>query len=214
MRRLRKRILGFRSAFATSWWRAFLLGTLPFMALTLADRLVSGYRASGVEAYEVGKGHRTERERTERLTRILPSLMGRPLHDMDVLCVGPRGGAELLLLWLYGVRWQRLTAVDLVPRHRKVGRGDMHRMPYADGSFDLIYAAFVITYGRWAEALREIRRVLRPSGLVALAWATSPEHESPTMGEALTELGTWTSTLHFQTAVIGRTTYHYLIVAP
>ena len=203
MRNFRKRILGFRSTFATSWWRAFLLGTLPFMAMVLADRLVNGYRVSDGNAYEAGKGHRTERERTERLIRVLPSLMGSSLQKMDVLCIGPRGGAELLLLWLYGIRWRRMTALDVAPRNRKVAQGDMHRIPYAGGSFDLLYAAFVVTYGRWEEAFREFRRVVKPGGLVALAWATD---RRPIMADAEAVFGPpiWREA----------TTYSYFIASP
>jgi ubiquinone/menaquinone biosynthesis C-methylase UbiE len=44
--------------------------------------------------------------------------------------------------------------------------GSALRLPSPDGSFDVVYAAAVVLYLR---ALAEVRRVLRPGGIVAVA---------------------------------------------
>lgn len=78
-----------------------------------------------------------------------------------------------------------LTAVDLSPEYlaKACGRmevcdspvardfieGDAYALPFADGSFDLVWCAeSLITLDRPMEALAEFRRVVRPGGLVAV----------------------------------------------
>ena len=49
-------------------------------------------------------------------------------------------------------------------------RGAAERLPFADGSFDLVLSS--MSFHHWADqrtALGEVRRVLRPGGIVALA---------------------------------------------
>lgn len=52
------------------------------------------------------------------------------------------------------------------PSHR-VARGDAVRLPFRDGSFDLVTAAYLFKYVRLDDLFREVRRVLRPGGRVA-----------------------------------------------
>jgi SAM-dependent methyltransferase len=47
--------------------------------------------------------------------------------------------------------------------------GDVERMPYSDASFDAAYGSSVLHHLNLAEALREIRRVLRPGGRIVFA---------------------------------------------
>lgn len=52
----------------------------------------------------------------------------------------------------------------------RFGRADVHALPYAEGEFDLITCRFgVMFFEDLPRALREMRRVLKPGGRVALA---------------------------------------------
>ena len=172
LRALGKRVRGFQSSMVLPWWSIFRLRPLPFALATLRGARLGGVITSTpVEAYEEAKGHRVERERTERLLRLFASIQGFVPAAARLLDVGPRSLAEPLLLRLYG--FSHITAIDLVPKHPSIRRGDMHALPFADATFDVVYCAFTVTYGTPARALAEFRRVLRPGGLLALAWGTA-----------------------------------------
>jgi ubiquinone/menaquinone biosynthesis C-methylase UbiE len=48
-------------------------------------------------------------------------------------------------------------------------RGDAHELPFADGAFDLVYCRYVLEHlAKPSRALREMRRVLKPGGRVAV----------------------------------------------
>lgn len=54
--------------------------------------------------------------------------------------------------------------------------GDAMHLPYADGSLDLVTAAFGFrNLTNYAEALREIHRVLRPGGQIGILEANQPD---------------------------------------
>mgnify|MGYP001563448584 CR=1 FL=1 len=168
-----KRIRGYQTRLLPGWWDYLRLRPIPFAAWTLwraigaRARVAPGGRPP-VLAYERGKGRRVERERTERLLRLFRSIQGFDPATARLLCVGPRGVAEILLLRLYGFR--RIDAIDLISRDPLIQAGDMHAVPFGDAAFEVVYSAFTLTYGDPARALAEFRRVLKPSGLVALAW--------------------------------------------
>jgi ubiquinone/menaquinone biosynthesis C-methylase UbiE len=66
---------------------------------------------------------------------------------------------------------------------------DVHRLPYADGSFDVVHAHQVIQHlADPVAALREMRRVTRPGGLVAVRDA---DYAAMTWYPELPELDAW-----------------------
>lgn len=98
-----------------------------------------------------------------------PTGEGRGLEVLDAGC-GTGAGLE----WL--ARYGRVTGIDLSDtalaycRERglpRLVRGSIEDLPFADASFDLI-TTFDVLYHRWVgddlQALRELRRVLRPAG--------------------------------------------------
>ena len=107
---------------------------------------------------------------------------------LDVAC-----GAGLALE-LAALRGAMGAGIDASPRLIDVARlrnpladvvvGDMHALPWADGSFDVV-TSFRGVWGTTPDALQEIRRVLAPGGRLGLtvwghikaspgAWALSP----------------------------------------
>jgi demethylmenaquinone methyltransferase/2-methoxy-6-polyprenyl-1,4-benzoquinol methylase len=80
----------------------------------------------------------------------------------------------------FGTR--RVVALDPVPemllrnpqRRRVAGFGE--RLPFADGSFDGVFSAFVVrNLESIPQTLREIHRVLRPGGTAAVVELSRPE---------------------------------------
>ncbi len=95
---------------------------------------------------------------------------------LDVLDVGCGQGIDLANFASAGAR---VTGVDLTPRHAELARahldalelkgsvivGDAEKLPLADASFDRVSSNGVLHHTpNMEQALREIRRVLRPGG--------------------------------------------------
>jgi SAM-dependent methyltransferase len=85
------------------------------------------------------------------------------------------------------------VGIDLTPLHVRAARlvawrrrnvdiheGDFHRLPYADGSFDLIFSVEAICHAADVyEVVREVHRVLRPGGrFVTIEPWRHPEFET------------------------------------
>jgi len=101
---------------------------------------------------------------------------GAPVAGRELLEVGcGRGGGAAYVARALGPR--RMVAVDLSPRAIELCRarfdasnlsfqvGDAERLPFADGSFDVVLnVESSHCYGRFDLFLREVRRVLRPDG--------------------------------------------------
>ena len=63
-----------------------------------------------------------------------------------------------------------VVKADVVPAGRDVVRADACRLPFPDGSFDLVFANWVIYKAAdRLKAMREVRRVLRPGGEAMLS---------------------------------------------
>ena len=100
--------------------------------------------------------------------------------DADVLVIGPRTEGELLALLAHGFDRRHMRAVDLISYSPWVDLGDMHDLPYADGSFDAVVAGWVLAYSDDTErAAAEILRVARPGATVAIGveWNARSDEE-------------------------------------
>lgn len=98
-------------------------------------------------------------------------------YQAKILCVGPRNAGELAAWRMRG--YQRLTGLDLLPIwDRAAWVGDMHRMPFADNSFDLLYASHCFEHAYdFGMVELEILRVLKVGGWL---FAAFPIHFTPT----------------------------------
>ena len=94
---------------------------------------------------------------------------------MKVLCIGPRTEGEILNLYALGFLPENVFAIDLFSYSPWVDIGDMHDLPYADNSFDLVLMGWVLAYSRAPEkAAAEVARVSRPGGYVAIGCEYHP----------------------------------------
>jgi SAM-dependent methyltransferase len=85
-----------------------------------------------------------------------------------ILSIGPRNAVELDVLAEAG--FPNVTAIDLHSTSPRIRCMDMHRLAFADGMFDLVFASHVLEHA-WdiGVVAREITRVLRPGGRVFCA---------------------------------------------
>lgn len=109
----------------------------------------------------------------------------------DVLDLGSGDG---VIAELVAPRARTITCLDQSERmvraaeqrlrrfeHARVRRGDMHDLPFADASFDQVLFFNALTYSRAPErAVREVARVLRPSGKLALLCLHRHDHKEVT----------------------------------
>ena len=89
-------------------------------------------------------------------------------RHLKTLSIGPRSEGELLLIAAHGFAWKNIRGVDLFSYSPRIDVADMHEMPYAANSFDIVFSGWTLAYSDdQARALREMIRVLKPGGFVA-----------------------------------------------
>jgi SAM-dependent methyltransferase len=104
--------------------------------------------------------------RNERL--LFGALLLEDTQAARVLIIGCRSEEELLMFRGYG--FDRLSAIDLISYSPWIELGDMHALPYADNSFDLVFCAYTLSYSNDPKlAAREMLRVVSDTGTIALA---------------------------------------------
>jgi ubiquinone/menaquinone biosynthesis C-methylase UbiE len=149
------------------------------------------YFDSHAEHYDASQ-YRTGRRtfinsRHDRIVSMLATL-DQPA-SATVLDAGCGPGNLVLEL---AARYGHVCAMDASPRMVSLARshaarhanvsyhvGNIEALPFADGAFDLVCSAGVIEYlPRVDEAVKEMRRVLRPGGLLVLSTtnAVAPAH--------------------------------------
>jgi len=102
------------------------------------------------------------------------------IHELDVLIIGPRTEAELLLYIAHGFNQDRILGLDLISYSDYVVQGDMHKMPFDSRSFDIVVFSWVLGYSsNQPQAIDESIRVLREGGLLAIGeqWDPMPVAE-------------------------------------
>ncbi len=108
-------------------------------------------------------------------------IRGGELNDLDypceakILTIGPRTEGEIFCLAAYGFQLKNIRGLDLISYSPHIDVGDMHIMPYADNSFDIVICSCVLVYSKMPkEACREIMRVCKNDGLICIAQDTVP----------------------------------------
>jgi SAM-dependent methyltransferase len=98
----------------------------------------------------------------------------RHVADLKILSIGPRTEGEIFNLVGYGFRRKNIVGLDLVSYSPYIKVGNMHQMPFDDHSFDVVICGWVLGYSDdKPQAVREILRVVKPGGTVAVGVAFS-----------------------------------------
>lgn len=122
------------------------------------------------------------------------------LETGDVLDIASGDG---VLAELLAPHAHRYVCVDASPRvvaaaaerlrkfrNVEVREGDMHALPFADGSFDLVVLMHALTYAdKPAQAVADAARVLRPGGRLLLSSLDRHEHQSVVQAYGHANLG-------------------------
>jgi SAM-dependent methyltransferase len=97
-------------------------------------------------------------------------------HTKTVLSIGPRTEMELFHLVGVGFVPDNIKAVDLISTSPWIDTGDMHALPYADRSFDVVISSWVLGYSRTPQkAMDEMLRVVKDGGLLAIGCTYNPK---------------------------------------
>jgi len=121
-----------------------------------------------------------EMKAVDRPSLLIGPLMGiyyvmQNASALKVLSVGPRSEAELMSLFAKGFLPENVVGLDLISYSDFVDLGDMHMMPYADNSFDVIILGWVLGYSSdCAQVAREVIRVAKPDAYVAVGCERNP----------------------------------------
>lgn len=123
--------------------------------------------------------------RTNRLIRPLYAIdrVFFEAHKLKVLSVGPRTEMELFSLVGQGFAPKNIKGLDLFSYSDWIDVGNMHHMPYADNSFDVVIAGWVLTYSSDPDqACREFLRVVGDRGIIAIGATVLADAKRPADG--------------------------------
>lgn len=116
--------------------------------------------------------------RPDKLVNVLKSLdwVVSKRDELKVLSIGPRSEIEIFSLIAGGFRAENIRGLDLISYSPFVDLGDMHSMPYAEKSFDIVILGWVLAYSKDnLRAVSEVLRVLKPGGMVAVGCEYNPK---------------------------------------
>lgn len=114
-----------------------------------------------------------------------PSFLVSPLRSITqvssdmkskkVLTVGPRTEAEIYALVACGFDPANIVGLDLISYSDFVQTGDMHDMPFADETFDVVVLGWVLAYSYSPEvAAKEVLRVAKKDAVIAVGCEYTP----------------------------------------
>ncbi|WP_137890904.1 methyltransferase domain-containing protein [Ramlibacter sp. 2FC] len=161
-------------------WFVKVLGRLRTLSLpgtadaAVADNTIS-HNLKGLRDLAVNRSH--------LLVRPLSVIEALPV-DARVLSVGPRTEGELMNLAAHGFSWEQISGLDLISYSPKIQLGDMHETKYVDNQFDAVVLGWVLAYSEDpARAAREMIRITRPGGIVAVGVEYSPQSQEQVIAE-------------------------------
>ncbi|MBN8644216.1 MAG: methyltransferase domain-containing protein [Planctomycetes bacterium] len=97
--------------------------------------------------------------------RLIGTLAARGVRSPNVLCVGARNRCELDCLVNAGAG--EVTGIDLHSTDPRIRVMDMHRLGFADGSFDAVFSSHSLEHAMDpALVASEFQRVVRPDGVI------------------------------------------------
>lgn len=183
-------------AVALSRWPLAVRMRLRLIYFLIKNRLTR-HAASGPEAgghltrvvdhnYQIDAWTKFCRRRCEHIIYPLRSIPAVG-PESRILSIGPRNEGEILLFHAHG--FKHVDSIDLVSYSPLIRVMDMHHMTFADNAFDIVNAGWVVRYSTdLSQCAREMVRVTRPGGLIAIAFTADPAEKSDKHGAMGTAL--------------------------
>lgn len=96
------------------------------------------------------------------------------VQNLKVLVIGARTEVELFALLATGFKPENISMIDLISYSPFVEIGDMHKLRFADDTFDIILLSHVLPYSSSPQkAAHELCRVAKHGGLVSYCDASA-----------------------------------------
>lgn len=104
--------------------------------------------------------------RVEPFYQIAVNPYREKINNEKLLIIGPRNRVELYQAWLYGFKWENITAIDLFSINKKIQEMNMEKMKFENNTFDTIVMVNTMAYATSVvKVLSEIGRVLKVGGV-------------------------------------------------
>ena len=101
--------------------------------------------------------------------QLASSLLWPEPFDKKILIIGPRYESDYFLARGYGFSKSNISLVDHFSYSKIISVGDAHQLNFADDSFDVVVASWILVYSlNQVQLLSEIRRVLKPKTGIAI----------------------------------------------
>ncbi len=156
---------------------------------------------------------------SDRILRLIQPLaaIDKMTPDSRVLAIGCRFESDLLYLAGYGFHPGNIRGLDMVSYSPWIDCGNMHKMSYPDSSWDAVLIGWTFSYSTEPhEAAREIIRVTRHGGLIALSVTCYPmetlkkmEQEGNIIGPSTTRIQTVQGLLDFFAPHVDHVYFHH-----
>ncbi len=141
------------------------------VSTTVDDAAIDNVTSYNLDMLKNIEGYRHTLRRPAHLVDALTSIsyIREKARTLKVLCIGPRTEAEFFMFMGAGFSPANLTGLDLMSYSEFVDVGDMHDMPYQDGTFNIVFLGWTLTYSKDIQRVAdECRRVAKPGGYVAI----------------------------------------------
>jgi SAM-dependent methyltransferase len=117
------------------------------------------------------KGYTSAKKRIDFLLGVVKSCFKSDLSNCSALSIGPRYESELYGLRGLGFHKRNIVALDTFSYSPMIKVGNVHKLKFQSGSFDLVLCGWTIAYSeKPLDALEEMIRVLKPMGKLVLTW--------------------------------------------
>lgn len=150
--------------------------------LLVKYRRVRKYQSQNILHVEYSESHfkkyNSNKKRVNYLVNLVNQLTDSKRKHLSLLVIGPRFESELYGYRGLGFKWNNIEAIDTFSYSPRITLGNMHKMNFANNSFDFVVCGWTIAYSKNPElALNEIHRVLRPNGIAVITWDLKENYE-------------------------------------
>ena len=143
-------------------------------------RLRTEKLVDGVLHLEYSKSHLVTYESIEARINLLVNTLETSSANRNgkLLSIGARFESELFGYMSLGYQPSSIDAIDIFSYSAMIEPGNMHHIDFADDTFDVVIAGWVLYYSSNMKlALSEMRRVLKPGGKLILGFSIHDNYE-------------------------------------